>query len=347
MKNVLNNLLPDELKEIIMIAEALLKELGNTKETNKKYQMVKRKIICPKCRSDISIVKNGHKNNTQRFKCKICNTFFSVTTGTIVEHNNLTFEQFIIIMDSLINIKSIYKVASEIKISLRETYNLRIRILEILGSIMNNLVLKEVVEVDEKYLRISFKGTRKDKMPRKSRRNGFEDRTSGISNEQVCIVFAIDSNDTMIAKVVGNGPASTDMIKKALDKKIEQNSILITDSKSSYIKFASDNLLVLKQIPHGKHTIEEIYNLANVNSLMSEFDLFIRGFRGLSTRHLQGYVNWFIFRKKLKYVVEYLKQNQEIYNYLVCHTSNLKSKSVCKIPMPFDINSLYKNSNFK
>lgn len=347
MKDVLNNLLPDELKEIIMIAKTLLKELGNTRETNKKYQMVKRKIICPKCHSNESIVKNGHKNNTQRFKCKICNKFFSITTDTIIEHTSLTFEQFITIMDSLINIKSISKVSSEINISPREAYNIRIRILEILGLIMNNFILKEIVEADEKYLRISFKGTRKDKMPRNSRRNGFEDRTSGISNEQICIVFAIDSNDTMIAKVVGNGPASTDMIKKALNKKIERNTILVTDSKSCYIKFASDNFLVLKQVPHGKHTIEEIYNLANVNSLMSEFDLFIRDFRGLSTRHLQEYVNWFIFRKKLKYVVEYLRQNQAVYNYLICHVSNLKSRFVCKISMPFDVNSLYQGSNFK
>lgn len=347
MKNELNNLLPDELKEIIMIAETLLKELSNKKETNKKYQMVKRKIICPKCESDKFIVKNGHKNNTQRFKCKSCNIFFSITTNTIIQHTNLTFDQFITIMDSLINIKSIYKTSLEANISPREIYNVRIKILEILGLIMNNLILKEVVEADEKYLRISFKGTRKNKMPRKSRRNGFEDRTSGISDEQICIVFAIDSNDTMIAKVVGNGPASTDMIKKALNNKIEGNAILVTDSKSSSIKFSNDNSLILKQVPHGKHTVEEIYNLANVNSLMSEFDLFIKSFRGLSTRHLQEYINWFIFRKKLKYVVEYLKQNQEIYNYLICHNSTLVSRNVCKISMPFDVKSLYPDSNFK
>ncbi len=94
-------------------------------------------------------------------------------------------------------------------------------------------------------------------------------------------------------------------------------------------------------MPHRKHTIEEIYNLANVNSPMSEFDLFIRNFRGLSNSYLQEYVNWFIFRKKLKYVVEYLRKNQMIYNYLICHISNLKSRSVYNISMLFDVNYLY------
>lgn len=347
MKNILNELLPDELEEIINIAKTLLKELGSTKETNKKYQMAKREIICPQCHTNNSIVKNGHKNNTQRFKCKACNKFFSITTGSIISHITLTFEQFITVMDSLINVRSIYKVASEINISAREVYNVRIRILEILGSIMDDVILNELIEADEKYLRISFKGTRKAKMPRKSRRNGFEDRKAGISNEQICIVFAVDSNDSIIAKVVGNGPASTEMIKKALNNRIRKNSILVTDSKSSYVKFASDNSLVLKQIPHGKHTIEGVYNLANANSLMSEFDLFIKSFRGLSTRHLQEYINWFIFKKKLKYVVEYIKQNQAIYNYLIQQPSDLKSKRVCKIPMPFDINSLYDGSTFE
>lgn len=347
MKNKLNSLLPDELKEIINIAEELLKELSSTKETNKKYQMAKREIVCPACQSKTNIVKNGHKNNTQRFKCKNCNKFFSITTNSIINHTTLTFDQFITIMDSLVNVRSIAKVALELHMSEREIYNIRIRILKILGTIMNRTVLKEVIEADEKYISISFKGTRKNKMPRKSRRNGFEDKTAGINDELICIVFAIDSYDSMIGKVVGNGPATTKMIKKALYKRVKKHSILVTDSKASYIKFASMKLLRLKQVPHDKHTVDDIYNLADINSLISEFELFIKQFRGLSTRHLQEYVNWFIFRKRLKYVVEYLKQNQAIYDFLIRQNSFLKSRDVCKVSMPFHVNSLYKNTDFK
>ena len=44
-------------------------------------------------------------------------------------------------------------------------------------------------------------------MPRPSRYNGNTDLTSGISNDQVCIIVAVDSNDTIVIKVVGNGNA--------------------------------------------------------------------------------------------------------------------------------------------
>ena len=40
--------------------------------------------------------------------------------------------------------------------------------------------LKGIVQVDEKYFRISFKGTKHEKMPRKTRHSGSQDLKIGI-----------------------------------------------------------------------------------------------------------------------------------------------------------------------
>ena len=106
-------------------------------------------------------------------------------------------------------------------------------------------------------------------MPRYSRYNEKDNHISGISNDQVCIIVAIDEKDHLVIKVVGNSPASTNMINKALENRIKKNSILVTDSKSSYIDFAHRNNLKLIQIPEGSHKYKN-YHINDVNEIMIE-----------------------------------------------------------------------------
>ena len=174
-------------------------------------------------------------------------------------------------------------------------------------------------------------------MPRESRRNGQGGRTAGISMEQVCILMAIDSYDNIFIKIVGLGPLSIDDLENNFSNWIEEKSILVTDSKSSYIQFAKKHNLILKQIPEDKHKTKDGYHLGELNSLMSELDVLLLKCRGLSTRHLQEYLDLFRFRKIIKYTIEYLKQNKEMYNYSLLQTTNIKNKNVCKREMPVDV----------
>ena len=331
----LKNLLPDELKIIKELIEKILVDSENAKSTNLKYQVKNKKIKCPKCNSDY-IVKNGFKNKTQRYKCKNCNKFFSISTNTITSNVRLSYNQFLNFMICLINYNTIEETAKIVGLSDRDTYNIRIKIISTLKKYKKEK-LKGIVQCDEKYVRLSFKGTRKNKMPRESRRNGQEGRTAGISMEQVCILMAIDSYDNIFIKVVGLGPLSNDDLENNFTDWIEEKSILVTDSKSSYIKFAKDHNLILKQIPENKHTTKDGYHLGELNSLMSELDILLLKCRGISTRHLQEYLDLFRFRKIIKYTIEYLKQNKEMYNYSLLQTSNIKNKNVCKREMPVDV----------
>ena len=345
MKYDFDKLLPDELEKIKSIINELLISLGKDRLTNARYQIRDRIVKCPKCDSNI-IVKNGHKNGTQRYLCNSCLKYFSITTNTILSYSKISYNQLITLLGCLLDNKPNNETALLLKMSGRETYNLRIKIMSVLESLDRDIVLKGLIQMDEMYLRISFKGKKKEKMPRKSHRNGFEDRTSGISKHQVCILFAIDSYDNIIIKVVGNGPLTTKMIEDNFNNKIEKGSIVVTDSKSSYIEFAKKNDLILKQIPADKFTLEDKYNLAEVNELMSEFEIMFQECRGLSTRHLQQYLYFFKYKKLLKYTIEYLKINEEFYKKSISENSKIKNNDICKVPLPIDISDLY-NGNFK
>lgn len=335
--------MPDELQIIKKEIEKLLYELGIERITNQKYQLKYNSIICPKCGSD-NICKNGHKNKTQRYKCKECNKFFSINTNTVLSHSKLNYNQFKTLIKGLIDKKTLESLSAEINMSIRETYNLRIKIISVFQNYSNNIVLKDIVKADEKYFRISFKGTRKDDMPRKSRHSGSQDRKCGISKEQVCVLGAIDSYDNIILEVVGIGPISTAMIEKALYGKIKENSTLVTDGKTGYRKFAKDNNLVLKQIPENQYKIEQ-YDLGEINSLFNELEIFVRNFNGLSTRHLQEYLDWFKCLKIMKYTLEYLEREEKLYKFTISQKNSLVSRNVCKRKMPIDISEIYEDKN--
>lgn len=342
-KNELEHLLPDELEKIILFINDLFDNKVNKKLTNQEYQKYNLKIKCPRCNSSF-FKKNGHKNGTQRYLCNSCKKSFSITTNTILNHLKIKYWQLKEFIKCLLDNKPISEISQQVKMSKTQMYYLEIKLFNALENVYNTTKLKGIVQVDEKYFRISFKGTKHENMPRKTRHSGSQNLKVGINKELACVVVAIDENDNIIIKVVGNGPASVQMLEKALKGKIEENSILVTDSKSSYIKFAEKYNLILKQIPDGEYNVEKIYNLSEVNELILELENYIiYSKRGVSTKHLQQYCNFIKYKKILKYTIEYLERNEKMYIDAVILCSNLTNKNIRNIEMPFDITGIFNN----
>lgn len=336
-----DSLLPDELERIKKLVDNLLNNKLNDRLTNQEYQKDNIDIRCPSCK-DINYKKNGHKNGTQRYLCKKCKKSFSITTNTILRYSKITYQQLMLFIKCLLDSKSLNEISFELNISKTQVYYQEMKLFLALEDTYNNQKLKGIVQVDEKYFRISFKGTKHKDMPRKTRHSGSQDLKVGINKELACVVLAIDENDNIIIKVVGNGPASSQMIGKALNNKIEEGSIIITDSKSAYIKFASDNNLILKQIPDGEYTVDDIYNLNDLNELILELESYvIYNKKGVSTKHLQQYCNFIKYKKILKYTYEYLDRNKEMYIKSIGLFSTMTNNQVCKSEMPFSINNIF------
>lgn len=336
LEKYISELLPPELKTIKAFVDSLLEEEVSTRITNIKYLKKARKIYCIKNQNH-HIKKNGTKNGVQRYYCYDCKKTFSITNHSITNHSVLNYNQFKILLKCMYDYKPLSEISKEVGISKTSVFELEIRIFKELENIQKDIKLKGIIQCDEKYVRTSFKGFKKDDMPRPSRHSGHHDLTSGISKDQVCIVIAIDLFDTLKIEVVGIGNASKDMLSRALKNKIEKGSTLVSDSKNSYQKFALENKFKLIQIPTGTHKIDN-YTINDVNEIMIEIENYLRNKRGISSRHLQHHMNFIKYRKIIKYTIEYLEINETMYRDMIINLNiNLKSNEVYSTDLPFSI----------
>ena len=80
--------------------------------------------------------------------------------------------------------------------------------------------------------------------------------------------------------------------------------------------------------------------------VISNIDLFLRCFIGVSTKHLQGYLDWFVYQKFLTYTIEVLKQPQTLMNYVISKNSFIKIADIYSKDFPIDIYDVYSDYNF-
>lgn len=344
----INNILPDEIEKIIEFLQNLLGATLSDKSTiSKLVYRENTNHCCPYCKSENN-VKNGHsKKGTQRYKCKDCNRRFCDTTNTMSANSKLTYENWLDFFKCMIDKTSIRKTAAKLGLNKNTVFSMRHKVLNALANFRKNTKLSGNIQNDEKYESINLKGTKKENMPRASKpRKSHGGSKRGISNHQICIASAIDEYDNIYLEIVGNGPITSKMVEKAFKDRIEPNSIMITDCKSSYEKFALDNKIKLEQVKSGTFKNSNGYTLSEINGLHSNLDLFLKCFVGVSTKHLQGYLDWFVYQKYLTYAVDILKQAQVLMNYALCNNSFIKISDIYSKKFPVDVYDVYSDYNF-
>ena len=337
----------DELRKVINELNNKLEVLEGGKQAI--YEMVlkvKELSYCTKCHST-NINKNGKSRGKQDYVCKECGKKFNNLTGTIFHHTHLTYKQIELAIDCVINLFSIRKMAKIVSISTKTAFTLRHKIMSCLKDIVDSFKLHGEVELDEYYLSINLKGTKSENMPRASKkRTSHGTRTRGISSHKICITSGIDEFDNMFFTVAGTSNVTSKMIKDTVVVKIANPSKIITDCKSSYESVAKDNNWNLKQIKSGAYTDNENNNLANINSLHQQLTLYLSNFRGVSTKHLQEYLNLFCFLKYLNWSIEYSEQLKEFRNKICIKNTDINYKNVCSNYSIFDFTEVYADYDF-
>lgn len=95
--------------------------------------------------------------------------------------------------------------AKNIDVCVKTSFYMRHKILDCIRKFMEIGDVDCVVEMDETFIPLSYKGNHKKSgfvMPRLSRKRGKQIKKRGISNEQVCIATAIDRNGNIIHGVI-------------------------------------------------------------------------------------------------------------------------------------------------
>lgn len=318
------------------------------KNTNSKLiNNIKDKIECPHCQSQ-NIIKNGHdKNKVQTYRCKDCKRKFNACVNTLVAHSKLTYEQMIIFFECMNDKLSIHKTAAKMGVNKNTVFLLRHKVLDTISEIRKTIKLQGEVEADETYESINLKGTKKEKMPRFSKPRSTKGGSKrGISNHQICIASAIDENDSCFLEIVGTGPITSNEVEEAFGNKLGNISKIITDCKSSYEKFVKDNHIQLEQVKSGTYVNINGYNLANINSLHSEWSTFLSHFKGVSTKHLQHYLDWFCFQKFISYTTQILNQPLTMMKKSIAKRCSISSRNIYDNTSGIDFFNVYADYHF-
>lgn len=342
------DLVPAQIEDLLIKLQHALDILKTRKQTISKTALFeKNEHLCPYCHG-FNIVKNGHtKNNVQTYKCKDCSKRFNDLTLSIFANSNLTYEQIVIFLQCFKDKISLRKTAKRMGVNKNTAHLLRLKMMDSFKNAKNEIKLSGNVEVDEIYRSINLKGTKPKNMHRFSKhRTSKGTSIRGISSHKVCIESAVDETDTMFFEIVGTGPITSDMVKTSLAPKLGNVSKLITDCKTSYESLAKEMHLNLKQVKSGCYTDDEGNNLANINSLHSSLTTFLSDFRGISTKHLQGYLDWYTFDRYLNYSFTEEQQNSTLLKVSFTNSTNLTINSAYDNHSGIDFDTVYSDYNF-
>ena len=251
---------------------------------------------CPRCGS-LSVVRKGHDHDgVQRWLCKDCHRTFRNAVDTIITRSKLKPAVWMRYLECFVDCLPLRECASRCHISLRTSWLMRMRLIE---SIRRHLPRFHAdagcaVQLDETYLRESFKGNHKRgkfRLPRPARHRGTPASKRGLSKEQICIVTGVADDGNAFLTMSGRGILSKNRALATLDGKLAPGAAAVTDKAAAYPGTMEALGVALTQTEADDHAINR------VNTLHSLFHGFISGFRGVSTKRLDEYLAWFLWRR--------------------------------------------------
>lgn len=342
IKELLKDLDPVTIIEFKNYLVENITNLCSSKNSNAKVisNHKNNELLCDKC--GCRLYKNGKtKNGVQKYICSECKYTFSETTNTTIYHSKLSFEVWSNVIDNLLNGFSLRRISEENNISVLTSFRLRHKVLYALKKYVSSIELSGKIQSDEKYFSINLKGTKPNNMPRFSKkRTSTNSPYRGISHHKICVVSSIDENDDLLLKAVGLGRCTTEMLNNSLGFKIKNATTINADSASAYQEFCKNNNLKLNAIPSGFHS-NGIFNISEINGVHSQLETWLCKFKGISTRHLQEYLDWFVYIFTMKKRFNINKIKTESYSNVIIDNNYIKSVNIFNIPMPIDLNIAY------
>lgn len=203
-------------------------------------------IRCPHCLSPHKVKNGTNDSGITRYKCKNCKKGYSITTNTIFEGASYSVSEMINAVHAVLTGQtSVYMEANitDAGQSNSAAWLLMHKIRHILASMpMPNL--SGVVQMDEKYIRESQKGSRdlvsylNPDESRRARHHHYRSECGIFGPEFINVLCAVDEHGHYWAKCVCLGPMDLDALEKALGKQLLSVSYLCTDNYHVYSELA-------------------------------------------------------------------------------------------------------------
>ncbi len=152
----------------------------------------------------------------------------------------------------------------------------------------------QACELDETFFPESFKGNYSKgsfNLPRKARPRGEQFHKCDFSRERICVIMGIFDTNATFFDVLGRSVVSRNRAEKALRGRIGAGTVVATVKATACINLLHDLKVALHKSYESADRSEG--TISRINTLHSLLDSFAARFKGVSTKHLGAYLDWF------------------------------------------------------
>ena len=212
---------------------------------------------CPFCGAKSFIKYGKTTTGINKYKCKECSKYFSITTGTIFQDHKIPISEWIEFCLTLFRFQSFNSISKTNRNAYTTTKYWLYKLFLILEGYQKDIVLKQKVYLDETFYKVR-KGDLDYKEP------GIKFR--GLSHNQICIGSACDDVN-VIAFVEGLGKPSQKNTFDAFATHIERNSVLIHDGEKSH-----NALIQNLELKSEKHPTSKLKGLEDKDNPLNKIN---------------------------------------------------------------------------
>lgn len=249
---------------------------------------------CPHCKSSHTIHR-GISKGVEQFTCKDCKKHFRSSYGTALFRirRKDKWQAYLRLMEQGYSIK---RAAKELGIAVQTSFDWRHKIL---SSLQSTLPVKigGMVECDDFSLTQSSKGSHR--LERKPRKRGSDGHKHG--SEKVSVVTAVSRSKGTVTAVIAAKKISGKEAVKALEGRLEPNTVLITDEDGAYNAISRKNKQIIHKTVNSKlnrtQKPKDNLHLQTVNNQHKQIRDFLAPFNGVATKYLPNYLNWFEYKQ--------------------------------------------------
>ncbi len=244
--------------------------------------------VCPHC--DSSNVQCGARHPSMNYRCRACRKFFSVRSGTVMQHSNLGAQKWVIatyVLTTGLKGESSMKLHRDLDITRKSAWHLAHRIRETWDR--DDGVFGGPVEIDETYV-----GGKRRNMSN-ARRKELAGTGRGAVGKTAVIGVKDRSTNQVVAQPVES--VNKDSINEMLGETLDRDALAYTDDSA-----------VCEDLAHRESVndsvSEFVRGMAHTNGIESFWSMLKRGYQGtyhkMSAKHLARYVNEFSGRHNMR-----------------------------------------------
>lgn len=242
---------------------------------------------CPYCQSE-RLGRWGSQSGLRRFRCRDCKKCFNALTGTKLARLRRK-ECWLDYSGAMIDGLTVRKAAKQCGIDKTTSFRWRHRFLSAAAD-LKPTDLTGIVEADETYFPLSFKGSRH--LPRLAHRRGHAIHQRGTGSEQIAVLVLRDRHGTTTDfKLTSASQAEEAPIISLV---VTPDAVLCTDGSRS-LKAAARQAGIAHRalnLSAGIRVLAGVYHVQNVNAYDSRLKVWIHRFHGVATKYLENYLGW-------------------------------------------------------